>query len=78
MYWSERIDPACTECHKTHHAPAREVIARWNTRSAKMDKPGQIVCTDCHGNHRMELRTVRWNKRTGKLLVPGSQGTCGR
>jgi len=26
-------------------------------------------CTDCHGiDHRMQVRTVRWNKATGELI----------
>ena len=28
-------------------------------------------CTDCHGDHRLRLRTVRWDKKTGKLLRSG-------
>jgi len=27
-----------------------------------------IVCTDCHGDHRLKVRTVQWDRKTGKLL----------
>ncbi len=26
------------------------------------------VCTDCHGEHRLKVRTRRWDKETGKLV----------
>ena len=45
-------------------------------KAEKAGKPEQIVCTNCHGNHRMERRTVRWNKRTGHLIVEGNNGKC--
>jgi len=28
----------------------------------------RIVCTDCHGEHRLKVRTVQWDRKTGKLL----------
>lgn len=76
IYWPERIDPACKKCHETHDAPAHEVIARWKTCSPPKNKAEPIICTDCHGNHRMERRTVRWNKRTGQLIVEGNNEKC--
>ena len=30
--------------------------------------PKQVVCTDCHGEHRLKVRSVWWDKSTGKLL----------
>ena len=68
MYPTDRIDPACGKCHRTHDAPAAEVIARWRARCATKTDPKSLVCTDCHGRHRLRLRTVRWDKRTRKLL----------
>lgn len=69
MYWPERIDPACSECHKDHDVPARDVLARWGERCPEKTDAGAVVCTDCHGQHRLKFRTVWWNKRTGELVV---------
>lgn len=69
MYWPERIDPACQKCHDMHDAPARDVIARWQERCPAKTDPESLVCTDCHGSHRLKFRTVWWNKKTGELIV---------
>jgi formate-dependent nitrite reductase cytochrome c552 subunit len=69
MYPPEKIAKKCAECHETHDAPAVEVIALWQQRCPEKTDPKSIVCTDCHGQHRLKLRTVRWNKRTGELIV---------
>jgi len=29
---------------------------------------GKNYCTECHGEHRMEHRTRRWDKKTGELI----------
>jgi len=42
-----------------------EAISRNNPDKTDPDK---IVCTDCHGEHRMKVRTIIWDKKTGKLL----------
>lgn len=72
MYAADAIDPACVECHDTHDAPARKVLARWKARCPEKTDFSQVVCTDCHGEHRLKLRTVRWDKKSGKLLTAGS------
>lgn len=72
MYPPEAIDPACVECHDTHDAPARKVLARWKERCPEKTDFSQVVCTDCHGEHRLKLRTVRWDKKSGKLLTADS------
>ena len=64
----DHIEKMCKECHKTHDAPAIKVIARWQKRCAHKTDPKTIVCTDCHGQHRLKVRTVQWDKKTGKLL----------
>jgi hypothetical protein len=69
MYWPEKIDPACQECHDTHDVPAREVLQRWKERCPEKTDFSKLVCTDCHGQHRLARRTVRWNKRTGELII---------
>ena len=69
MYPPEAIAEKCAECHEEHDAPAVEVIARWQERCPKKTDPSTIVCTDCHGDHRLKIRTVRWNKKTRKLII---------
>jgi hypothetical protein len=27
------------------------------------------VCTDCHGSHKLKVRTRMWDKETGKLIM---------
>lgn len=68
MYPERQIDRACRNCHKTHDAPATVVIARWQQRCPTKSNPETVVCTDCHGEHRLKLRTVRWDKNTGRLI----------
>jgi hypothetical protein len=69
MYWPEAIDPKCQECHDTHDVSAREVLQRWKERCPDKMDASKIVCTDCHGYHRLARRTVRWNKKTGELIL---------
>jgi predicted CXXCH cytochrome family protein len=68
MYPLKKIDAACQECHDTHDAPARKVLARWQERCPQKTEFATIVCTDCHGHHRLAKRTVRWDKETGALI----------
>ncbi len=70
MYPTDAIDASCATCHDEHIAPAKKVLARWQERCPAKTNPGEVLCTDCHGEHRLKLRTVRWDKKTGKLL-PG-------
>jgi len=71
MYPKERINPTCMMCHPraeiknvSHH---KAVLAGTETIFDKSSK--QIYCTDCHGtDHRIGVRTIRWNKATGELL----------
>jgi hypothetical protein len=71
MFWPEKIESNCAECHDTHDAPAAKVIARWQERCPAETDPERLLCTDCHGQHRLNVRTVRWNKKTGELIVRG-------
>lgn len=72
MFPPERIDKACGECHDTHEAPAKEVLRRWQERCPEKTDAASIVCTDCHGQHRLnaKLRKAWWDKRTGKPIKP--------
>jgi hypothetical protein len=68
MYARGDIAGKCRQCHKTHNATADAVITRWQQRDLQRLKPAELACTDCHGEHRMRVRTVLWDKHTGKLL----------
>jgi hypothetical protein len=69
MFASVRIDKACRECHEDHNASARKVIKMFQTRFPAGTHPETVVCTDCHGEHRLKVRSVHWDKNTGKLLA---------
>ncbi|NQT15568.1 MAG: cytochrome c3 family protein [Planctomycetes bacterium] len=68
MYPLDTIDKMCGTCHETHNAPGAEVVARWKERCPAKTDTKEIVCTDCHYKHRLERRTVRWDKKTGRVL----------
>jgi len=70
MYPPDAIDPACRVCHDKHEAPEEKVAAQRKPllETKRLD---EITCTDCHGEHRLAVRTVRWDKRTGKLITAG-------
>ena len=68
MYPADKIDPFCQGCHDAHDVPPKKVVARWKKLDIDKSDPAGIVCTDCHGEHRMKVRTVIWDKKTGKLL----------
>jgi hypothetical protein len=75
MYLKEQIDAACGDCHDSHDAPARQVLARWQGRCPSQKDFSKIACTDCHGRHKLEKRTVEWDKKTRKMIVrePGGE-----
>lgn len=68
MYLREAIGKKCGECHKKHNSSAAKVVARWQERGLQNLKPADLACTDCHGKHRVNVRTIHWDKKTGKLL----------
>ena len=66
----EKIEASCLKCHETHNAPAAKVIARLQERLPRIPSSAQpLLCTDCHGFHRLAHRTVVWNRATGELLT---------
>ncbi len=67
MYPTDKIDRSCQKCHITHDVPPEKVVVGWLQRYPDKTRPETIICTDCHGDHRLELRSVQWDKRTGKL-----------
>ncbi len=80
MFAPARIDNACRECHEDHNASARKVIAMFQARFSANTDPKKVVCTDCHGEHRLKVRSVSWDKRHGQALgtQPGGCGEVGR
>jgi hypothetical protein len=73
MFPPERIAEGCQPCHATHDVSAVKLIARWQEQCPKTD-PAKIVCTDCHGRHRLTSRKVRWDKKTGEQLPKTADG----
>lgn len=68
MYPADKIDPFCKGCHHSHDVPPGKVAALWMKRESGKTNPDSIVCTDCHGEHRMKVRTIIWDKTTGKRI----------
>ncbi len=70
--WAKKIrdkaNSSCRGCHEDDDVPPEKVVARWKERGLDKTDPNEIVCTDCHGDHRMKVRTVIWDKKSGKLL----------
>jgi hypothetical protein len=68
MFPADKINPFCRGCHDSHDVPPGKVVALWMKRNSDKTDPDKIVCTDCHGEHRMKVRTIIWDKETGKRL----------
>lgn len=73
MYTKARINPTCMMCHPRHeirHVPAHGILldgAKTVFDSGSGEQ--QMYCTTCHAkDHRINVRTIRWDKATGKLL----------
>jgi len=73
MYAPDGIDSACAKCHEGHDVPARKVVARWQQKCPAKTSAAQIVCTDCHGEHRMRFRTYWWDKKTREFMPKGAK-----
>ena len=63
IYAEDKIQPFCMGCH------TKEKI-RIRTHRAFLEKPGgeEYYCTKCHGDHRLTVRTRRWDKVTRELI----------
>ena len=68
MFAVESIDVSCARCHEGHDVQPSAVIKRFLERSPRQTDLKSLVCTSCHGEHRMAVRTVRWDRKTGKLV----------
>jgi hypothetical protein len=72
MYPKAKINPTCMICHprgKIKHVSLHaSFLAGAETIFDKSDSQKKH-CTDCHGkDHRINVRTIQWNKATGELL----------
>ena len=72
------IGPACAKCHETHNAPAAKVIAQWQQKCPARTNPAELLCTDCHGEHRLKFRSYWWDKQTQAYVVPKPGATADR
>jgi len=73
MYPKDKINPTCMMCHPRHeieHVPTHQTLlagAKTSLDSTSESDGRQIYCTDCHAKeHRINVRTIRWNKATGE------------
>jgi hypothetical protein len=75
MFPKDKINPTCMMCHPRHvidHVPSHDLLlagAKTIFDSDSGDAASQMYCTTCHAKeHRINVRTIRWNKATGELL----------
>ncbi len=75
MFPRNKINPTCMMCHPRHeieHVPTHGILlagAKTIFDSDSEDAESQIYCTTCHAKeHRINVRTIKWNKATGELL----------
>jgi len=65
MFAKSAITPFCSTCHAPDHLakyPEHKPVLAPATAS-------KLACTDCHGKHRLTVRTRRWDKHTRKLVA---------
>ena len=75
MYPKNKINPTCMMCHPRHeiqHFPSHKLMlagAKTIFDSDSEDAGAQMSCTTCHAKkHRINVRTIQWNKATGEIL----------
>lgn len=63
MFPKAKIKSFCSGCHTgdSMNIPAHKTVLS-ETDSLK------ACCTDCHGEHRLNYRTRKWDKNTGNLI----------
>jgi hypothetical protein len=65
MFPKTQIVRFCCECHAKEELLGQEEHDELFAQGKKAEK----TCADCHAEkHRLEVRTRKWNKRTGKLI----------
>ncbi len=62
MFAPEMIEPFCLGCH------GEELLEVPDHKEARGDDGEKLVCTQCHGDHRMNHRTRDWDPYTGELI----------
>lgn len=73
MYSKAKINPTCMMCHPRHeikHEKSHEVLLAGAATVLDADsETSKLYCTTCHAKeHRINVRSVRWDKATGELL----------
>jgi len=73
MYPKAKINPTCMMCHPrdeiNHIKDHKPLLAGAKTVFDTEDVSQKVYCTGCHAKgHRINVRTIRWNKATGELL----------
>ena len=73
MYPRAKINPTCMMCHPrgeiNHVADHKPLLAGAKTIFDSEAASQKVYCTGCHAKqHRINVRTIRWNKATGELL----------
>jgi len=53
MYPKNKINPSCLACHRADKLPEAE-------HKAALTANATVVCTDCHGDHRLHTRRCNW------------------
>ncbi len=61
MFPRDGVNDACQDCH-------RRTLSMTTQHKAVSPHRLKKVCTDCHGEHRLNHRTRRWNRQTGELI----------
>jgi hypothetical protein len=83
MFPKERLNDACLKCHAPEKLLARgdeKAHAALLAGKGDQDPPGsgatqpareigKKYCTDCHGQHALNVRTRLWDKKTGRLIA---------
>ncbi len=64
MFARPKINPFCMTCHP--EAKLEKQTAHEPFFIGTMSK--RMVCTDCHGDHELAVRTRRWDKNARMLL----------
>jgi hypothetical protein len=65
MYPKRKVNLHCMKCHPRGKLADVAKHRPLLTQTAA----SQEHCTTCHGDHRIAVRTRRWDKETGKLLA---------
>ena len=71
MFASSEIDAFCMTCHPKEKVLEKDKQKKTEYHKEVFDPKAEehLVCTECHGeNHRMAVRTRKWDKKTRKLI----------